>query len=383
MKVCIDARWIFPSISGIGAYTRALARHMANDPERVEDLLLLFSRTDLRDRTWRECALDGVRGVASAVVGYGPFSPRSQWDLPRRLRAWGVDVFHSPNFMIPLWGMPCPAVVTIHDMIPLKFPEFTPKAKKRRLLPLTRWIMRRAACRAAVILTVSRQSADDIVEILAIPPERRGRVVVIPNGVDDIFRRPRAGSGAASRGADRAVRLLFVGRGDPYKNLDAAVQALKILVDDRGQDAELVVVGGRDSRYPEPWRLAEKLGVAGRVRATGHLDEAELAEAYASADVLVAPSRYEGFGLPPLEAMASGLPVVCSGAGSLPEVVGDAALICDPDDPGTIADAVARIVADPQLRAALQARGRARADRFRWETAARSTLEIYRTLCPG
>jgi alpha-1,3-rhamnosyl/mannosyltransferase len=178
---------------------------------------------------------------------------------------------------------------------------------------------------------------------------------------------------------DRAgVRLLFVGRGDPYKNLEAAVRAMAILAGDPRRGAELTVVGGRDERYPGPWQLADTLGVAGRMRALGPLSEDELAREYARADVLVAPSRYEGFGLPPLEAMASGLPVVCTRAGSLPEVVGDAALFCDPDDAASIADAVVRIADDPGLRAGLVARGRERAELFRWDTAARKTLEVYR-----
>ncbi len=378
MRVCIDARWIFPTMSGIGSYTRWVIRSMAADAERREELLLLFRDAAMRRRIVAECGLEGREGIETMEVGYGPFSPAGQLLLPALLRKRSVDVFHSPNFMVPLAGMPCPVVVNIHDVIPLKFPEFAPRSRKRRVQPLTRWIMIRVGKIAAAIITGSECAARDIAEQLRIPASQADRIRVIPDGVDEVFRpgpRPQPGN-------DRR-RLLFVGRADPYKNVVTALQALKILVERHGIDAELRIIGPPDPRYRQAARTTRELGLGDRVREMGQVSQEELLRAYRTSDVLIHPSRYEGFGLPVVEAMACGLPVVCSNAGSLPEVAGDAALFFEPDDAEGFARGAASILENEDLRRSLRERGLRRATRYRWETTARRTLEVYREVGRG
>ena len=174
--------------------------------------------------------------------------------------------------------------------------------------------------------------------------------------------------------------LLYVGRSDPYKNVTGLIRIFKAARERAPMPLRLCIAGSPDPRYPEAVRLAAELGLSDAVTWTGYLSDEALTALYRRADVLVHPSRYEGFGLQVAEAMASGTPVVCSRAGSLPEVAGDAALMFDPDDIDGFADAVVRVIVDERLSAALRAKGRVRAAGFTWARAARETLAVYRAM---
>ncbi len=373
LHTIIDARWIFPQISGIGLYTRELLRHLPGLDGSVR-YTVLFDRPEVMER---EMAGTGAAAnVTPLLVRWGLFSPASQAHLPGLLRRLDAQVFHSPNYMMPYLAFPpggrgaVRAVVTIHDLIPLLFPQYTPRALKTRFLPVFRFVIREAARRATRILVPSRSTAEDVIRELRVPAARRGHVVVTPEASNPAYR-----PDPATRPAGPVV--LFVGRRDPYKNLPALVRAFARVVR-AVPSARLVVVGPPDPRYPEAEAAAREVRLGDAIEWRGYVDGPGLVRAYREAAVFALPSRYEGFGLPVLEAMACGTPVVCGNGSSLPEVAGDAALLVPPDDEGEIAAALVRVLTDAPFADALRDRGLRRAAQFSWERTARLTLDAYR-----
>lgn len=380
MRICLDARWIFPEISGIGHYTRELIRHFAQ-LHSPHEFILLFSDPALRDRTLAETGTAQTQGFSTVLFPHGVFSPSSQILLPRALRRMKADVYHSTNFMIPLLafsrnGAHWPrCVTTIHDVIPMLFPDHAPRSRKARLYPLYRWLMCEIGRRSDLIVTVSRTSARDIIRQLRFPLEKAGKVVVIPNGVSTHFQPAPLLSSSAERHS-----ILYVGRMDPYKNISTLIQAFAQVRKSSRFPVELVIAGSPDPRYPEAMEEAVRLGIADAIRWTGYLTDEQLLALYHASTVLVHPSRYEGFGLQILEAMACGLPVICSKAGSLEEVAGDAALLVAPDDGNGFAQQILHVLENPEKAAQLRAKGLARAQEFSWRRTAVETLQVYETL---
>ncbi|MCE9616201.1 MAG: glycosyltransferase family 4 protein [Lentisphaerae bacterium] len=384
MKIVIDARWIFTQISGIGEYTRELIRQIAV-MERRHDYTLLFQDATVMQRTIQELDLDAALNVHPHLVPYGVFAPRGQLDLPCELRRLGAHVYHSTNYMIPLRAFPrnragtIRCVVTIHDVIPLLFRDHAPQSRKARLFPIYRWLMREIGQRADRIITVSAASAADIARTLEIPADGAIKLCPIHNGVATRFsalaRRP-------AKDATEERRILYVGRSDPYKNLPVLVEAFARVRPRLPFPCRLVVAGSPDPRYPQASECARRLAVDDHVQWTGYVSDHDLVTLYQNADLLVHPSRYEGFGLQIVEAMACGLPVVCSRAGALPEVAGDAALYAAPDDVDGFAAHILAVLTDPALAADLSRKGPPQAARYTWRATAEKTLLVYEDLSP-
>jgi glycosyltransferase involved in cell wall biosynthesis len=380
MKIVLDARWIYREISGIGACTRELARHLPRLDES-DEYVFLFNDELVRDRTRAEAGLSDLPNASTLTVGYGPFSPMNQAAMPPLLRSVGADVFHSTNYMIPLLPFPrgrrgrTAAVVTVHDVIPLLFRDHAPRSRKSRLFPLYRLLMIEVGRRANRIVTVSEASKRDLIREMRVRDP--GKVRAIPNGVSELFLNaaPRP-----DRPPSRQPVILYVGRMDPYKNLEMLVRALDLLRRVHQVPATLKIVGPPDPRYTAADRLARDLGLADRVRWTGYLSDDALVDAYRQADILAHPSRYEGFGLQVIEAMAIGLPVVCTDAGALPEITGEAAIRTGPADTPGFAAALARVLTQPALARSMVEAGRRRAAAFTWRRAAAATIEVYREL---
>jgi glycosyltransferase involved in cell wall biosynthesis len=385
MKIAIDARWIFPQLSGIGLYTQELIRHLARMDHR-NDYVLFFDRQESRQRIAELAKLADAPNFAAEVLPYGVFSPRGQLQLPRLLSRLNVDVFHSPNYMIPFLafakksddgavharkGQRSRCVVTLHDVIPLLFPTYAPRSKKARLFPIYRRLMIEVGRRSDIILADSATSRTDVIRQLGIPKPRASSVLVVPAGVS-----PEYQCGARPSGPVRTI--LYVGRLDPYKNvtglIEAFAQVRQALPD---TDARLKIVGPPDTRYPEARQTAARLGVDRWVEWAGYVDDAGIAAAYQQADVFALLSKYEGFGLPVLEAMACGTPVVCSNRASLPEVAGDAALLVDPEQTSEAAAAITRVLREEPLAASLRERGLRQAAKFTWMRTAAMTLKAY------
>jgi glycosyltransferase involved in cell wall biosynthesis len=278
--------------------------------------------------------------------------------LPRLLRKLQPALAHFQH-SLPL-ACPCPAVVTVHD---LSFERDASLMGTRDRL-IFRTVVPRSARRAARVLAVSERTKRDLVELYGIPEEK---IVVTPNGVDPVF----SPDGPSPDGEPYA---LFVGALQPRKDPEAAIDALALLDDG---DLRLVLVGPDKGGRAEAERAAERNGLRGRIDFRGHVPQEELAALYRGAACLVFPSRYEGFGLPVLEAMASGTPVVATTAGALPEVAGDAAILVEERNPVALAGGIERALAD---RERLVAAGLERAKRFSWAETGRRTLDVYREL---
>jgi glycosyltransferase involved in cell wall biosynthesis len=265
-------------------------------------------------------------------------------------------------------------VVTIHDCIHLRFPQYLPK---RGALAYARAQMGAAASRSNRILTVSEASKRDILEFFKVAPEK---ITVIYNGIDERFAtEPPADK---MRAVEERYQLqgefaLYVGNVKPHKNVERLLDAFHLVRQSGLHDLKLVVIGDDISKYAALRRAVHRYNLHKYVRFLGFLPDETLAVVYRLAAVFVFPSLYEGFGLPPLEAMACGTPVVTSNVSSLPEVVGDAALLVDPYSAEAIADAMRRVLTDTSLRSDLRARGLARAGEFSWEQSARRVREIY------
>lgn len=344
MRIAIDCRWIFNKLSGIGRHTDNLVKGLANI-DRENTYLLL----------------------KEPLIPYGIFSFRNQRRLPKMLKRLDVDIYHSTNYMIPLFmRKKIKVVVTIHDLIPWKFPYYTPKAKKTRFKWLFKLIMILSVRRADKIITVSENTARDIEECLHV---KKNKIHVVYNGIDPVyFKEPDV---------RKEDYILFVGRGDPYKNLSGLVKAYSLLVKKYNIQNKLLVVGEKDPRYPEVENLAEKLNLKDKIVFHGYADTEDLVNIYRKAKVLVMPSFYEGFGLPAIEAMACGTPVIVSNTPSLMEVVKDNAIIIDPYNVNEMAEAVHKVITDRNLAEGLSRKGVVYARQFTIEKMAEETLKVY------
>lgn len=289
-------------------------------------------------------------------------------DLARRVRAADVDVLHCPAAFAPVLA-DRPVVLTIHDLLPIRFPEMFP----RRMVVHDKRLLPRRARRAARIVTGSHHSRAEIIECLGVAEER---VIVTPYGVDGRFQRSAPAEGWLRErfGLDGDFGLC-VGTMEPRRNLQAAARAFGAATAGL-RDRSLVVVGssGWMNEAFEQAVAESRL----RVIVTGRVTDEELVWLYSSARCFITPSLHEGFGFPALEAMACGAPVISSNRTSLPEVVGDAGILVDPDDLDAFAAAIKSVFEDDRLAEELGRRGLERSRGFTWETTAAATAEVYR-----
>jgi glycosyltransferase involved in cell wall biosynthesis len=367
VRIAIDARKLHDF--GIGTYVRNLVQTLA--AQSHDDRYVLLCRDE---------DVEYVRSLGSRFEPLferaGNYSVREQISVPLALARARVDLFHAPHYVVsPLTR--CPYVVTIHDCIHLRFPQYLPN---RLAATYARTVMRMAATRAERVLTVSNASKEDILRYLRIPADK---VEVIYNALDTRLETPPSDDDlerVRQRFQLSSPFILYAGNIKPHKNVDRLIEAYAILRRRGIEDAKLLLIGDQISKYPNLRRLVHRFQLHGHVRFLGFVPEATLAALYRLASVFVFPSLYEGFGLPPLEAMAAGTPVVTSNVSSLPEVVGDAALLIDPMDAGAIADAIARVLDDDALRADLVHRGYARVRTFSWERSIARVREVYAEL---
>jgi glycosyltransferase involved in cell wall biosynthesis len=364
LRIAIDARKLHDY--GIGTYVRNLIRQLARQ-DRASEYLLLCHPDDCRVA---KAVGENFRAVPDRSR---PYSMREQLSVPMELRREAVDLFHAPHYVLPPL-VPCRSVVTIHDCIHLMFPQYLPN---RLAWGYARTSMWAATHRSDRVLTVSEASKRDILRFFHIPPEK---IDVIYNGIDDRFWTTPAEEDVVrvrERYQLNDPFLLYAGNIKPHKNLERLIEAFYRLREDGFRDLKLLIIGDEISKYAALRRSVHRHHLHKHVRFFGFVPNETLAVLYRLANVFVFPSLYEGFGLPPLEAMASGTPVVTSNVSSLPEVVGDAALLVDPRDPDAIAGAVRMVLTDRTLREDLQRRGLVRARSFSWEQAVARMRTIY------
>jgi len=373
LNYAIDGRYIQDHFPGIGRYTYNLIDALARSAPT--DRFVVLCNPSLRNTRYDLAALARHPNLELVRVNAPTFSLREQFEL----LTLNVELVHSPYYLKP-YLLRLPSVVTLFDVIPLVIPN----AVSWRARWFFRWAVWLAARTSARVIVPSRATRDDLIAHLRVPREK---IVVIPLAADARLAPQSAAEIARVREKYALPErfVLYVGINKPHKNLATLLEAWARVE----CDAMLVVAGAWDARYAHttadrrPMTDVQSLAVGGHrsaVKFIRDVDDADLAALYVGATVFVMPSLYEGFGLPPLEAMASGAPVICSNASSLPEVVGDAALLVNPRDAEDIARAITHVLDDAALRDELRAKSLARAAQFSWERAAEMTLAVYREI---
>ena len=364
LSIVVDARALH--VSGLGRYLREILAALFAD-SRFGRITLLGHPDELRDY----CASSVEPGRVSIYEYAHPFySPRVQlaWLALRARGRVAADVAFFPHYDAPFVGLPRRSVVTVHDLIHLKVAEAYPAAK--RLLAAA--LLDRVVSRAGRVVAISDSTRRDL---LARVPGLAGKLRVIPQGVDSAHWSAGPESGVPAGRSVAAPYLLCVGNRKRHKNLIAAVETLALLRPS-WPELRLVIVGKSFADGDGVRERALQLGVAEAVEERSEVGDGELRTLYRECEVLLFPSLYEGFGLPVLEAMASGAPVVASNRASIPELVADAGLVADPEDYEALALAVRRVREEPGLREALVARGRERARQFDWRVTGQRTLDL-------
>jgi glycosyltransferase involved in cell wall biosynthesis len=363
LLVGFDATTLTGQISGVGGYTARLLEALCAEVGRgALDRLVVFSN--------REVQLAGPPPVE--VYAGHRFPVRSIWMqlvLPRILRELRPDVVHFTNYLAPVLT-DAPYVVSFHDMSLTLLPEA--HTLKKRLL--TASLIPTVARRARRILVPSESTRRDVARLLSVDS---GRIRLVPYAASPLYRPLSDGLGTLARRGVQPPYFLYVGTIEPRKNLARALRAFGRIAPSL-PDHRFVIVGQSGWKYGEVLQEARRPALANKVVLTGYLPEEELPVLYNHATALVYPSLYEGFGLPLVEAMACGTPVLTSSGSSLSEVAQDAALLVPPLEEDKLADAMSALATDEGLRADLRRRGLLRAAAFSWERTARETIEIYR-----
>ncbi len=364
MRIGIDARKLHDF--GIGTYIRNLLRELGRLDQTTE--YVLFCRA-------ADAAVAPTLGPNFRAVPQesGHYSIGEQIFVPMAVRKEKLDLFHAPHYVLPALT-PGRSVVTIHDCIHLMFPEYLQRRMGHAYALASLWT---AAHKSDRIFTVSEQSKRDILKFFKVPPEK---IVVTPNAIDDRFSvAPSEEHVVQTRERYQLSHayLLYVGNIKPHKNLERLIEAFHLVRSQGRPELELVIIGDEISRMQSLRRAVHKYQLHRFVRFLGFVPDKTLAVLYRLASVFVFPSLYEGFGLPPLEAMASGTPVVTSNVSSLPEVVGDAAVLVDPYSAGAIADGILAVLRSTHLRADLRERGFARVKAYSWTRSAERVRQVY------
>ncbi|GIV97828.1 MAG: glycosyl transferase family 1 [Herpetosiphonaceae bacterium] len=374
MRIAIDARPCTDHFPGIARYIAGLLQGFADLGTGGNEILVLHDPRGTSTR-FNLPALTAAAEVELVPVDAGPFSPRQQWLIPLVLHRLRVDLYHATYYLRPYGPLPCPSVTTFYDVIPRRFPGYFPP-RTRAIIELTN---RLALRRSRRIIAISEATKDDLWIYYQVPQER---VSVTPLGIDASFRpQPPEIVADLRRRLDLPERyILYVGSNKPHKNLPRLVRAWKLAREHAvAQSVALVIAGHWDPRYPEARELAASLGLGDEAICwTGPVAESDLPALYSGALAFVFPSLYEGFGLPPLEAMACGVPVVTSYTSAMREVAGDSALAVDPHDYHQIAEAILHVLRGQLVRGNLGTLGIGRSRLFTWERTAALTLRAYR-----
>jgi len=368
MRIGIDARKIRDF--GVGAYIENLIRYIPEfDPEN--EYYIFYYPTDK----------DYVPQLGSNIKFVPDTSPkysiRELVVLPFKMAKLRLDLFHAPHYTLPPIR-PCKGVVTIHDVIHLRFPEYLPHPAAYYYAKGMMWA---AAKSAKKVITVSECSKQDIMRYLDVPEEK---IAVVYNGIDVEKIPPglplEKGGSVEDRFSISREYILYLGNFMPHKNLEMLVKAYSLLKRQSRITQRLVLAGKNERMRPTLEKLIAAEKLEQYVILTGFVEPEWLPMLYAHADLLVYPSRYEGFGLQVLEAMAYQIPVAISNVAALPEIAGDAAIQFDPQSAESMADAMYKTLTDQTLRAALIEKGNQRVKQFSWQAMARKTVEIYQSV---
>ncbi len=374
MKIAIDVRTVLPNRSGVGNYVLNLIQNLSQvDPEPIYYFLAQNKNLSL---------------LGHLARGQNPFltmfshenHPLSDfWEhfiLPLRLKEMGINVFHGPASLIPFRKDHCGLVVTIHDLVAFLFPETIPLKYGAYM----RYLLRQAVKKADKIIAVSNHTKEDLIKILKVPREK---IVVIHEASSPIFHPDNRREVQTHLKEQYGITKKFIyhlGNIEPRKNLIVLLEAFTRVCREMGNEYQLVVSGQRGWLTGSLSRFFKNYPARDQVLFTGYVPMEEIPLFMNGAEVFVFPSLYEGFGLPVLEAMSCGTPVISSNRSSIPEIVGSAAVLVDPTSIRDLADRIIELLKNPDERMHLSQLGLEQASRFSWIEAARQTLDVYRSV---
>lgn len=371
MRVAIDIRRI--GSFGIGTYIRNVVRTLGR-LDHQNHYVLIGMPERLRE------VGDLPDNFLMVPFPYLESSGRGFWEFPRVVRHYGCDLVHVPHLFWRPRYIPCRYVVTVHDLVTYMHPGRNGSMFRRLVHPsMTRYALRTADR----IFAVSNFTRNDIMRLFGIPGER---IEVVYNAIDDRFRLGHASDADRQFIAERYQVnypfLLYAGNIKPHKNIGRIIEAFSALKaelqkTDTFPDLKLIIIGDELSKHPDLRRTVIRSGMQNDVRFLGFVPIEVLRIFYDTAKIFVFPSLYEGFGLPPLEAMVHGTPVVTSNTSSLPEVVGNAAVLVNPENVFEIRRALHRVLLDQELRDRLKQRGYEQANRYSWEASVQHILRVY------
>jgi len=368
MRIGIDGLPLTESLAGIGHYTLELAQHLARGPH--DDQVDVVSPTPFLPAVK---SLQGSNSNLRLTQQRLNLITKRWWSigLPRYIRQARFDVFHGTNFEIPLQGV-CPTVVTIHDLSLLLHPE----THERRRVWRARARMPLMARRATMIITVSDAVRSEVLQHLRLPGDR---IITVHSAARERFRpmENKTAKEICNRLNVNKDFILYAGTIEPRKNLQVLVRAFEEYSQGKETRLQLVLAGKKGWMVNELDRYLRRSAVGRHVLFTGYLNDEELCALYSSCKLFVYPSFYEGFGLPPLEAMACGAPVIASRIPSIAEVLGSAARLVSPHSATELAEAMVELLEDDQLRGELGLAGQKRASEYSWTLTAARTREVY------
>ena len=379
MRIALDYTAGIRQEAGIGNYVRSLLDAMlALDKEN--DYTLITSGRPTRERPFPDAPNARGRSVLIPDRYLNVLWYRWRAPLPANLFTGKIDIYHGPDFVLPPLSSKIRKVVTIHDLAFLEHPEYAVPS----LAEYLKKVVPESVAAADVVAAVSHDAAQTLMKHFQTPREK---ITIIPNGLRPHFKRitdPILLGATANKFGLKHPLVLGVGTLEPRKNHLGLIKAFhQAQSDKKNRPAMLALAGGHGWLYEETKQLVADLKLEKKVRFLGRVSDLELAVLYSLADVFAFPSFFEGFGVPPLEAMACGAPVITSNTSSLPEVVGDAALTVDPHNIDELAKAITRLLGNEKLRDELRQKGFEHVQLYTWPKAAQKMLDTYQLLYNG
>jgi len=374
MKIAIDVRTVLPNRSGVGNYVLNLIQNLRQvDPEPIYYFLAQKKNLFLLGNLARE------QNPLLTIFSHENHPLSDFWEhfiLPVRLKRMGINVFHGPASLIPFRKDHCGLIVTIHDLVAFLFPETIPLKYGAYM----RYLLRQAVKKADKIIAVSHHTKKDLIQILKVPSEK---IVVIHEAPSPIFCPYDKKEAQARLKQQYGITKKFIyhlGNIEPRKNLIVLLEAFTRVCQDLGNEYQLVVSGQRGWLTRSLSHFLKNYPAQDQVLFTGYVPIEDIPLFMNSAEAFVFPSLYEGFGLPVLEAMSCGTPIISSNRSSIPEIVGSAGILIDPTDIQELADRIIGLLRNPGEKMRLSQLGKEQSARFSWNEAARKTLDVYRSV---